>query len=72
MAIAAFERAGRTPTTEEARAESPVHVRCGTDFIALFVICAASCSRSSRATPWWIAATVRIALLPVVAAVAYE
>ena len=40
MAIAAFERAGRMPDYGGGAAESPMHVRCGTDFIALFVIVA--------------------------------
>jgi uncharacterized protein YqhQ len=72
MAIAAFERAGRIPTAEEARAESPVHVRCGTDFIALFVIVCGIVFSFVPRDPWWFAATVRIALLPVVMVGAYE
>ena len=72
MAIAAYERAGRMPSAGEARAESPVHVRCGTDFIALFVItCGVVFSFAAR-EPWWFATIVRIALLPVVMALAYE
>jgi uncharacterized protein YqhQ len=70
--IAAYERAGRMPTADEARTESPVHVRCGTDFIALFVItCGVVFSFIAR-EPWWFAAIVRVALLPVVMALAYE
>jgi uncharacterized protein YqhQ len=71
-AIAACERAGRMPSAEEARVESPIHVRCGTDFIALFVIvCGVVFSFVAR-EPWWFATVVRVALVPVVMVFAYE
>ena len=71
-AIAACERAGRMPTADEARAESPVHVRCGTDFIALFVIACGVVFSFVGREPWWFAIAVRIALVPIVMALAYE
>jgi uncharacterized protein YqhQ len=72
MAIAAFERAGRMPTPAEAGAESPIHVRCGTDFVALFVIvCGVVFSFVGR-RPVWLGGTVRVVLVPVCAALAYE
>jgi uncharacterized protein YqhQ len=71
-AIAACERAGRMPTADEAGAESPVHVRCGTDFISLFVItCGVVFSFVGR-DPWLFAIAVRVALVPVVMVLAYE
>lgn len=72
MAIAAFERLGRMPSAAEARAESPVHVRCGTDFLALIVIASGFVYSSVGRQPLWAGALMRVALLPVVAALAYE
>jgi uncharacterized protein YqhQ len=71
-AIAACERAGRMPSAEEARAESPIHVRCGTDFIALFVIACGVVFSFVAREPWWFATIVRVALVPVVMIFAYE
>jgi uncharacterized protein YqhQ len=72
MTIAAYERLGRVPTMDEVRRESPIHVRCGTDFIALFVIsCGVVFSFVAR-EPMWFAATIRVVLLPAVMAMAYE
>jgi uncharacterized protein YqhQ len=71
-AIAACERVGRIPTADEARAESPVHVRCGTDFIALFVIACGVVFSFVGREPWLFAMATRIALVPVVMIVAYE
>jgi uncharacterized protein YqhQ len=72
MAIAAFERAGRMPTIEDAKRESPVHVRCGTDFIALLVIAAGVVFSFVPRTPLWLGGVLRLVLFPVVAVVAYE
>ena len=71
-AIAAYERHGRMPSLEDARRESPVHVRCGTDFIALFVIACGVVFAFVPREPFWLASILRVALLPVVMAVAYE
>jgi uncharacterized protein YqhQ len=72
MAIAAFERLHRMPAPSEARTESPVHVRCGTDFIALLVITCGVVFAFVPRTPWWLGGLFRVALVPVVAALAYE
>lgn len=71
-AIAAYERHGRVPSFEEAREQSPVHVRCGTDFIALFVIACGFVFAFVPREPLWVASLLRVALIPVVMAVAYE
>lgn len=71
-AIAAYERVGRMPTVDEAGAESPVHVRCGTDFIALFVITCGVVFASVPREPWLVAGAIRIVLVPVVMIIAYE
>jgi uncharacterized protein YqhQ len=70
--IAAFERHGRVPTTSEVDAESPIHVRCGTDFLMLFVIAAGVVYSLVPRRPLWAGGALRIALVPLVAAVAYE
>lgn len=70
--IAAFERGGGMPTMDEARAPSPVHPRCGTSFIALFVIVAGVVHAFVPRTPVWAGAAWRVLLLPVDAALAYE
>lgn len=72
MAIAAHERHGRLPTETEVAAESPVHSRCGTNFIALFVITAGVVYSFVPRSPWWFGGSARILLVPVVAAAAYE
>lgn len=71
-AIAAYERLGRLPSMDEARRESPVHVRCGTDFIALFVMACGVVFSFVPREPLWVASVLRIALLPVAMAAAYE
>lgn len=72
MAIAAFERHGRVPTRDEAREQSPIHVRCGTDFVALFVIvCGVVFSFVGR-DPVWLGGVLRVLLVPLVAAISYE
>jgi uncharacterized protein YqhQ len=72
MTIAAFERHRRMPTADEVQHESPVHVRCGTDFIALFVIACGVVFSFVPREPWWLAGGLRVLLVPVVMAVAYE
>jgi uncharacterized protein YqhQ len=72
MVIAAYERHLAMPTLERAERESPVHVRCGTDFIALFVIACGVLFSIVPREPMWFAGVVRVALLPVVMALAYE
>ncbi len=72
MTIAAFERHRRAPTADEVRAERPMHPRCGTAFIALVVITSGIVFSFVARDPIWFGAIVRVALLPVVAAIAYE
>jgi uncharacterized protein YqhQ len=70
--IAAFERHARVPTLEECRSESPVHVRCGSDFVALFVLAGGVIFSLVTRRPLWLGALARVALMPVVAALGYE
>ena len=72
MTIAACERHGRLPTAQEVGAESTVHVRCGSDFIALFLIVAGVVYAVLPPMVWWSGGVVRIGLVPVVATLAYE
>jgi uncharacterized protein YqhQ len=57
---------------EEARRESPVHVRCGTDFIALLVIVAGAVFAFVPRSPLWLGGAFRLLAFPFVAAIAYE
>ena len=70
--IAAFEATGSVPTVEEARAASPIHSRCGTSFIALFVIVAGVVHALVPRTPLWAGVGWRLAITPVDAVLAYE
>ncbi len=70
--IAAFESVGSPPTLEQARESSPIHTRCGSSFIALFVIVAGVMHALVPRTPLWAGAVWRLALAPVDAIVAYE
>jgi uncharacterized protein YqhQ len=70
--VAAFELTGAEPTLEEERAASPVHPRCGTAFMALFVIVAGAVFAFVPRSPAWAGAAWRVGLVPVVVVVAYE
>jgi uncharacterized protein YqhQ len=70
--IAAFEQTGRLPTIDEARSASPIHSRCGTSFIALFVIVAGIVHALVPRSPLATGAAWRLALAPVDAMIAYE
>jgi len=70
--IAAFEERGVEATVDDARRRSPIHPRCGTSFIALFVIVAGVVHAFVPRAPLWVGAVWRIALAPVDAAIAYE
>ena len=70
--IAAFEERGPQATIEEAKARSPIHPRCGTSFIALFVIVAGVVHAFAPRAPLWANAAWRIALTPLDVAIAYE
>lgn len=70
--IAAFEIQGDAPTMDEARVPSPIHPRCGTSFIALFVIVAGVLHAFVPRTPVLAGAAWRLLLVPLDAALAYE
>jgi uncharacterized protein YqhQ len=70
--IAAFEEHGTQATIEHARQRSPIHPRCGTSFIAMFVIVAGVVYSFVPRSPLWANAAWRLALAPVDAAIAYE
>jgi len=70
--IAAYERGGTIPMRSQAALVSPIHMRCGTTFIALFVIVCGVVFAVVPRTPLWIGALARVALTPVVVALAYE
>jgi len=71
-AVTAYESLGRLPTAAEAKAVTPIHMRCGTTFIALFVITCGVVFAVVPRSPIWLGAIVRIALTPVVVGLAYE
>jgi uncharacterized protein YqhQ len=70
--IAAFERSGTLPALEDARPVSPIHNRCGTNFAMLLLIVAGFTYAPVPRTPLWAGALLRMALVPVAAALAYE
>jgi uncharacterized protein YqhQ len=70
--IAAYEQLGRLPTPDEARAASPIHMRCGTTFVALFVITCGVVFAVVPRSPLWLGALARVAITPIVVALAYE
>jgi uncharacterized protein YqhQ len=70
--VAAFERHGRSPSASEACGESPVHMRCGTNFVAIFVLCCAVVYDFVPQGSVGVAIAGRIVGLPIVVALAYE
>ncbi|MEX0873830.1 MAG: DUF1385 domain-containing protein [Actinomycetota bacterium] len=70
--IATFEALGEPPTAAQARSASPVHMRCGTNFVALYVIAAGLIHSVLPREPWWAGGLWRLLVFPVVVAVAYE
>lgn len=70
--IAARELHGRTPTRDEAIVPSPVHPRCGTSFIVLFVIASGFVHALVPRSSFWVDVAARVALIVVDAGVAYE
>jgi uncharacterized protein YqhQ len=70
--IAAYEQLGMLPQVRDARRFGPVHDRCGTNFIVLFAVVSGLVYSFVSRTPLVIGAVVRIVLVPVVAALAYE
>ena len=70
--IAAFERSQTLPALDEARRFSPVHNRCGTNFASLFVVVAGFVYAPVTRSPLFAGALLRVVLVPVVGALAYE
>jgi uncharacterized protein YqhQ len=70
--IAAYERSRGLPSHAEARSMSPVHERCGSTFISIFVIVCGIAFTFVPRSPLWIGALLRVVLVPVVLAIAYE
>lgn len=69
-AVHAYE--GGVPEVSQALKESPIHARCGTNFVFLFVVVAVLVFSLTPASTFWLRLLVRVALLPVVAALTYE
>ncbi|HYZ92482.1 MAG TPA: DUF1385 domain-containing protein [Actinomycetota bacterium] len=70
--IAAFEQHGTLPTIDQARSASPIHFRCGTSFIVLFVLVGGVVHAFVPRTPVVAGIGWRLALAPVDAMLAYE
>jgi uncharacterized protein YqhQ len=70
--IAAFERSGALPAGDDVRAASPIHPRCGTNFLTLSLIVAGVLYWFVPRVPVWAGIGWRVLLAPVVAALAYE
>ncbi|GIV17322.1 MAG: membrane protein [Armatimonadota bacterium] len=70
-AINAFE-AGLPLTMENAKAQSRIHPRCGTSFVMVVLILAIFVFSLTGRPPIWIRIPLHIALLPLVAGIAYE
>ncbi|MCS7308638.1 MAG: DUF1385 domain-containing protein [Armatimonadota bacterium] len=64
--------AGLPLTLENARAQSRIHPRCGTSFVMVVLILAIFVFSLTGRPPVWIRIPLHIALLPLVAGVAYE
>lgn len=71
-AIAAYERSGVVPRRGEARAASPIHTRCGTNFLTLFLFSSGVVYAFVPRQPLVDGAFWRIVLVPVAAVIAYE
>ncbi|MGQ9700518.1 MAG: DUF1385 domain-containing protein [Candidatus Bipolaricaulaceae bacterium] len=63
---------GGVPEVSRALKESPIHARCGTNFVFLVVVVAVLVFSLTPASTFWLRLLVRVALLPVVAALTYE
>jgi len=70
-AIAAQEH-GDELTVERVGTYSPLHARCGTDFLVLVAVVAIAAFALVSPGSWLLLAASRVLLLPVVAGVAYE
>lgn len=70
-AIAAQEH-GDELTVERVSRYSPLHARCGTDFLVLVAVVAIGAFALLSPESWLLLAATRVVLLPVVAGIAYE
>lgn len=70
-AIHAYE-AGGPLTIEEVRRYPNAHPRCGTGFLLVVMVVAIAVFAAVGDLPWWGLVISRIALIPVIAAIAYE
>ena len=69
-AVHAYEAGA--PELSEALKKSPLHARCGTNFVFLFVVVAILLFSLVPAGSFWSRLLLRIALIPAVAAITYE
>jgi len=69
--INALEKHGHV-TLENATADSPLHPRCGTAFLLLFILLKIIIGCFFGWPTWWLRLLLRLAMVPVVAAMAYE
>lgn len=70
-AVNAYE-AGAPLTVESVRTFSVIHPRCGTSFLAIIVLISFVVFLFLGGLPFWVKLLSRIALVPVIAALAYE
>ncbi|MBC7318511.1 DUF1385 domain-containing protein [Candidatus Bipolaricaulota bacterium] len=61
-----------TPDLSLALRQSPIHARCGTNFVFLFIAVAVFLFSLIPTSSFWLRLLVRIGLIPVVAAITYE
>ncbi len=69
-AVHAYEKG--VPELPQALRQSPLHARCGTNFVFLFVAVAVLIFSLIPASTFWLRLVARIGLIPVVAAFTYE
>lgn len=70
--VAAVERTGAVPAPDAARRASPIHPRCGTNFITLFVVVSGVVHAFLPRDPLWQGAVWRVLAVPLDAVLAYE
>jgi uncharacterized protein YqhQ len=70
-AINAYE-AGEELTPENVQRHSQIHVRCGTAFLLWVMVIAIFVFAFFGRPDWWLLIITRVALLPVIAGIAYE
>ncbi|MCS7240437.1 MAG: DUF1385 domain-containing protein [Candidatus Bipolaricaulota bacterium] len=68
--VHAYEKG--TPELPSALKQSPIHARCGTNFVFLFVVVAVLVFSLIPTSTFWTRLLARVLLIPVVAAITYE